>query len=545
MMPIFFHVESHLWIAYLFFFNGLLLNWLLRNISRNYYELTRPLEAQVLSAFLISISINGLVLLGLDISGVEFSAAKTILLSLTVGLLVCAFLTIRRVQVYSVECNLYRIGLYLLVFVILFYNGGLIEGVADSWWHMSYANKIAYHSSYNLEVGHLDGISKRFYPPLWHGNLALITTLSDIHLPVIWNSFTAWGAALKVMAYYLFAFALTGDKRVGLLSAVLFVVLPGVHNSYLRVSAWPSHISYIEFFAVLYVVFRLIDVVPERRSSLTESIRRLFLENIAYFCVLLWLMVLIAFTHLIELVWLFIGLMSYCVAFWFVRIWKRPSSKTNIPNTWVIDFAGVAGLSLVIISSIKLIYSTALAGNSGVDVMIALCIPILFCFAFLLVVRFASKQKFVLLSKSVTLAMVVLLVLAIDYTQLISLINSEFDMRIQPANEQFFMTMGWFGGQLELPSWNFQLRQGLLYSGILSVPIAMYLVFSHRNRATVFLAACSFTGLFFCISPYFYHWLTLLLDYGSTWRVTLLIFHPIIFAYAVRLLVGNHWKTKS
>jgi hypothetical protein len=545
MMPIFFHVESHLWIAYLFFFNGLLLNWVFRHASKNYYELTRPLEAQILAAFFISISINGLVLLGLDISGLEFSATKKILPALTGGLLVYAVLIMRRKQDYSVEYNLYRIGFYLLVFVILFYNGGFIERMADSWWHMSYANKIAYHNSYTLEVGHLDGISKRFYPPLWHGNLALITTLSDIHLPVIWNSFTAWGAALKVMAYYLFASALTGDKKVGLLSAVLFIVLPGVHDSYLRVSAWPSHIGYMEFFAVLYVVFRLIDVAPERHNSLTESLWKLFLENLAYFCILLWLVVLIAFTHLIELVWLFIGLMAYCLALWVVRIWKSPFSRTDIRNTWLMDFVGVVGLAVVLILSMKLIYFRAIVGNSGIDVMIGLGVPILFGFALMVTAWSTSKQKFISFSRGITLVMFVLLVLAVDYTQLISLINPEFDTRVQTANEQFFMTTGWFGGELELPSWSFQLRTGLLYSGVLSGPVAIYLAFFHTNRATVLLAACSFTGLFLCISPYFYHWLVLMLDYGSTWRVTLLIFHPIIFAFAVRLLAGTYWMKKS
>jgi len=542
MMPVFFNVASHLWIVYLFFLNGLLLNWVLRNFSENYYELTRSLESQALAAFLISISINGFVLLSLDVLSIEFIKARIIFSILTGVLLVYAALKIRDASVLSAEYSLYRIALYLFVFVVLFYNGGLIERIADSWWHMSYANKIAYHNSYSLEVGHLDGVTKRFYPPLWHGNLALMTTMSGIQLPVIWNSFTAWGGVLKVMAYYLFAYALTGDKKTGFLGALLFILLPGLHNSYLRVSAWPSHIGYIQFFVTLFVVFKLVDLAPLSQGNVIVRLWKMMRESGVYFFILWWLAVMMASTHMIELVWLFIGLMVYSVALWISRIWNSSPYIKNSRDVWVMNCFGVIGLLIVLILSVKLLYVKAFVGNADIDTVIALGLPVTLGLIWLLLIYSANKEKWLVFSKLTTVAMFVVLLFTIDYTQLISLFNPEFDMRIQRANEQSFMTEGRFGGMLQLPSWNFQLRAGLLYSGILSIPLAMYLAAFHASRATLFLVAGSFTALFLCISPYFYEWLRSLLGYGSTWRVTLLIFHPIILAVFVRLLAKKQWK---
>ena len=202
MMPIFFHVESHLVIAYLFFFNGLLVNWLLRSCSIGYAELTKPLEAQVLAAFFVSVLINGAMLYGLDLLSFSFTNMRFILPFLSIGLILLSIWRLSSLawrQPLRFEFGLTRLGIYAFVFIILFYNGGLIELLADSWWHMSLASKIASHSTLAIDFGHLNGFSQRYYPPLWHGNLALAHIVSGESIAVLWNSFTAWGGVLKVM----------------------------------------------------------------------------------------------------------------------------------------------------------------------------------------------------------------------------------------------------------------------------------------------------------------------------------------------------------
>ena len=75
MMPIFFHSEAHLWIAYALFFNGLLLNRILLKCSHQYQRLCEPFEAQIVMSFGLSLGLNGVILLALDVIGASFDNA--------------------------------------------------------------------------------------------------------------------------------------------------------------------------------------------------------------------------------------------------------------------------------------------------------------------------------------------------------------------------------------------------------------------------------------------------------------------------------------
>lgn len=542
-MPVFFNVTSHLWIAYLFFANGLLINWVLRKRSNNYAELTKCFEAQVVAGFLISILMNGFLLFLLDVFNIDFAKAIHMITAISAIFIAYIAFCFRGAQFFSVEYSLYRIGLYIFVFIVLFYNGGLIEHVTDSWWHMSYANKIAHHNTLLLEVGHLDGVNKRDYPILWHANLALLNALSDIHLPVIWNSFTAWGGVLKVMSYYLFAYALTGDRKVGLLSAILFILLPGLHNSYLRLSSWPSHIAYMQLFAALYVIFRLIDSIPNEASNLGTRLWSLVKNQTAYLLVLFSLFSLIFFTHLVELVWLFIMLFAYSIALWSGRIWRELSPQVNERDLWSMNLFGWVAALILVLSSAKMFFHEMIFQKTNIDLLISYGFPLLLGIVLLILAYFVTRQKRLTILKPLVLTMLAGLILTVDFTQLVSLVYPIFDTRLQLPNEQAFMTNGWFNSSLMLPSWNFQLRFGLLYSAVLSIPLSIYLAFRYTSRSTIFIAASSSIAFFFCVSPYFYHWLSYLLNYHSVWRVTIMIFHPLVFAITVNLLFGKSlWK---
>ena len=86
-MPLFFNAESHVWIAYLFFFNGLLLSLLLRSASESFARLTRPFESVIVFAFVISISINGALLFTFYQLNVEFYKALWALIIFSVFLI--------------------------------------------------------------------------------------------------------------------------------------------------------------------------------------------------------------------------------------------------------------------------------------------------------------------------------------------------------------------------------------------------------------------------------------------------------------------------
>jgi len=75
MMPIFFHVESHLWILVLLLLNGSFIHAALYSASQQYRELTRQFEAQVIMSFAFSLALNGVILLSLDVLDFPFSKA--------------------------------------------------------------------------------------------------------------------------------------------------------------------------------------------------------------------------------------------------------------------------------------------------------------------------------------------------------------------------------------------------------------------------------------------------------------------------------------
>ena len=536
MMPIFFHLQSHLWIAYLFFFNGLLIHWLLRSFSSGYFSLTEPMEAQVLAAFFISIALNGTLMFSLDWMGLKFSTLS-VLLPLVSGCLV--LLSIWRSSaskiggIFLAEIDYVRLALYAFVFLILFYNGGLIERITDAWWHMALANKIGLASSLRLEAGPLTGLDVTYYPSLWHGNLALANTLSGVSLPVIWNSFTAWGGVLKVMGFYLFAYSLSGNKATAIISAALFVLLPGIGDSYLRVSAWPSHIAYTAWFGMFYILFRLFDTpthanVADVRGAVKAL--RVFIPGAMTFSVLA---LIVLFSHKAELLWFAIGIGCYGVALTLSQVFGEKPKQFQETHNVLFDFMCSVIFLVALIASARLCYQQSENLIALTDTSIAYLLPVVL-FALLLFLRLSLSIRFLAVSpkvaKSLVFVIVALVFASVDARQLMSLFKPELAYALNDLPEKALTATGFLGGALYVPGWHLQLRYGLLYAGVISIPLSIMLAMLMPGRLTLFTAGTGTVAFLFCCSPYLYQWLTDVLFYHSAWRVALLIFHPIVIA---------------
>ncbi|MBT8114546.1 MAG: hypothetical protein KJP04_04155 [Arenicella sp.] len=537
-MPIYFNAASHLWIAYLFLVNGMLLHWLIRARSIGYQDLTRPFEAQILAAFFLSISVNGLILLILDLVDLPFSLGRAAIPLLTLILLALCIYT-RRPHVHNSQAligdiSCWRCLLYLAVFVVLFYNGGLIEQVSDAWWHMSLANKIGLASSFTLENGHLNGVSSRYYPPLWHGNLALAHTVSDVSIPVLWNSLTAWAGVLKVMAFYLFALALGGSVRAATISAILFVLLPGVGDSYLRVSAWPSHIAYTALFCLFYTTFQLLDRLGSERC--TVSLPELFSLARVHIACLVVLSMIVIFSHQLEIIWFATALLFYYLVVLVHNSFAGEQDKFTESGLWIFNTAGASGL-ILLLSFSTYFFLTQLGSSHSPDIYLAIGIfPMIG--AIFTYVWFSSNIDSPIsnqvLSRWLLALLAVIVLLTVDIQQFRSLFDAALAHTPRPANYAA-ITTGWFGHELLIPDWSRQLRFGLLYSGVVSIPVAIALAIHRPSRLTLFTAATATFALLFCLSPYLYQGLTDLLQYHSAWRVSILIFHPIIFAALIEM----------
>ena len=541
MMPIFFNIESHLWIFALFIFNGLLATSLLRIYSGSFEVLTRSFESQVLSSFFISLTINSSILLVLSYMSLPFSKAYMPLVLICIALSLGLALSLRKgasvKTLFDVDFGFLRLGLYALTFILLFYNGAYIEQISDAWWHISLANKIGLESTFSPSVGHLTGLPTRYYPPLWHGNLALSSLLSGIDISIFWNSLTAWVAVFKVMAIYLIAQSFTKQRSIGLIAAALFVLLPGVGTSYLRVSAWPSHIAYTAWFALFYLTSNLLDSLPKDDADLFTSIKSVIKESKAALLGFPVLAVLIFYTHQAEVLWFAVACFAYCAA-------GSLSRNISSLNEFIVDRDNIL-IRLVyrFLLLALLAYASYFAFTQDYpswgfsDHVLSNSVPILVLFI-LAVLEFSNMH--LLLNRIQVIAILVIVLAAVNYQQFVSLFFSDLSLPKGQIYTASTVGIGYFGGELRLPSWNLQLRSGLLYSGVLGVLASVFLVAIRPTRASFLVAGTSCLAFVFFVSPYFYHWLqSILNNYHSPWRISIIIFHPIIWAMVLSSLWVN------
>ncbi|RBP51502.1 DUF6541 family protein [Arenicella xantha] len=525
-MPIFYHLQAHIWIFYLFFVNGFLLTLIFAGSNQEILRLTRTFEAKVIASFALSLGVNGVVLAVFDL--LDLSWEYVILLLSIISVLLALYIWKRNL----LSNYVFRVGgiqavIYILVGLVIFYNGALIEQISDAWWHMSLANKMALASSYTLEQGHLNSVSTRWYPPLWHANLALATKLSGEGLPVLWNAATVWLAVLKLMAYYLFALGLTSKKRIAVLSVFLFVLIPGMGVSYLRVSAWPSHVAYIFMFSLLFIIFELFNSFQRPDTgNVFKQVVSLLLNHATSIVVIILLATLIIFSHQLELLWVALSIVFYALA---TEIRQTLCSVDRELESEVLRLICRATMVCVVLIGFWLMYANSSSWRENTDVLFAY-LGVMIIAVLIFLVSFSRFQKVNLFMLSASLVAVVF---SIDYTHVYSLFDATASLPKRHYAELPLLSVGWFGGHLVVPGWHLQLRSAMLYSGVVALPLSCFLAYRLRNRAALFLAGNAVFAVLFCVSPYLYQWFYDATDYHSPWRISILIFTPIIFSLAI------------
>ena len=69
----------------------------------------------------------------------------------------------------------------------------------------------------------------------------------------------------------------------------------------------------------------------------------------------------------------------------------------------------------------------------------------------------------------------VVVLLSVDVRHLLSLFDQELAYPKAKYHQLPLVTQGWLGGDLNLPGWHLQLRSGLLYSGVVAIPLSLLL----------------------------------------------------------------------
>ncbi len=579
MMPLFFHLEAHLWLLYALFANGILCALILKRVSAQAKVLLVAPEAVGVVGLFCSLALNAGLFATLQPFGISSEVAPGYL---RVGLLVST-MTLLFVLIWLQArsspnatasytpmpprtfsywpksaispawlsdhmlstCGI-RMFAYGFVALVLFYNGALIEQVSDGWWHLSLANTLANDLGFSGMRAHLLGIEERAYPALWHINLAVLRIVSGQSLPELFNASTPWLAVIKLMAVYLFALALTQSRGTATLSLLLFIMLPGLAASYLRVSAWPSHLSYTAWFFAFFAIFKVFDGVARANSKSAlrlAHIKTLVSDNVAALLAVALAALIMFFTHKVELVWLFIAISSYVLCLLSLR------SARSVEAGWLPLLrwgAFLLLLSLVLVVAYLLVFGRELASRNW-DFLLMYCAPLVLLFLIVGLAWSAQRSSTGRSSYILFGLLVVVFILLIDWRHLASAFYPEIAHPMRAARQWPLQSIGWFGGTLFVPGWHLQLRNGLVPLGLLSIPIAWWLAAYYPRRASWFLASCGTVALLLCVSPYLHTWLREVMDYHSVWRVSIMIFHPLVFALALLMLwrACKPWSIRS
>ena len=205
--------KVYFWAAFLFLVPGCLFLTLLRHIPGVREQRIVNGGYALVGSFLLSILFNGCVLTIFSLAAAGLLAATKFLLVFDLVALGLIFQQARRVlhsNRYTFNLSKREIALVTFLvaeFLVLAYQGGLLDMLADGWWHLAYANQMVIENSILISQHPVVGgpVSSVIYPPLWHMQLALISSLGDLELPVIWHFIAAFNVTMLSVALYLFS----------------------------------------------------------------------------------------------------------------------------------------------------------------------------------------------------------------------------------------------------------------------------------------------------------------------------------------------------
>lgn len=500
-------ITIHAAIIFLLFTHGILILILFRILAKVDHGPPHWLT-YILSGFLLSLVIN--IALGFLFSWLDLEFKVLLRLLELMDLLLLVMIYIKRKYCHwkiilpLIKTDYYLIISLMTVFIIMLFNGGNIDSLADSWWHMSLANKIFELGSVFLENDHLSGIPLSehvsSYPPGWHLNIALLRQFSNVNIPMIWYQLTPWCAILALMGYYYLARNIFKFEFTAYVAMMFFFVLQGGINAYYRNAAWPGNISYIAFYYLLGSSLELLNRFHQNNdenSRLPLLLQLIYFMSFKYrrllFQVSLGLL-LISILHLAELFWFAIVILIYA-PFAYV------TGKYNNDKELISD-----GKILILLSFMLLLYLLERSvGHSGGLTYSATA----FVVTYLFVLLFYPLSKFIY-KKSVLILVFAILVISmlymlIDFSHFYTLffpqpiISQHYSYHIPIAFKDPITQ-----DILSLPQWEHQLRAVLMFNGIIALAMIIVMYILRPNRATTLFVSMSTLSVLVLISPYLF-----------------------------------------
>ena len=505
----------------------------------------------LVTSFLISILLNAFLVLMASLIGIGLHVTKYLLLAVDFIALILIFIfrergvkfKISRYISWKRDDLLLKI-IIITVFIAMTFQGGLLDMLADGWWHMSYAAQMVQDDSLFIQRHPLLGgdIKPVIYPPLWHLQLALISESSGLSLPIIWHFIGAINAVLFLIAVYLLTLQLSNDKCTSLVSILFTLFIVGGLSSYLRVSPWPGNASYIVLFFAFYLTFRGLD---EWKNQIKLSNPESPLKTLPYQLLFLLSLTFVAMVglHGVEVVLYLLAMGAYLLS---ISVLLPEDQLQDCRwERWALSIVLVCCLLFGVILALYLlpghiesVFSGARARSPYLNFIFPL-LTVLYLLAYRFLSRYFKAIAYFRLFQSLyLLGLLLILFLIIDIRHILDLFFPEYIGRHVPKD-----SFDQFHNRVYLPFWDHQLRGAMIWSGVITLILGVGMVFIRMTRMNLFLFATSSLVLLTLTSPYFFTLTSFLIPLPSVYRVHLLLISPLILAVFYRQLFS--WNDES
>ena len=506
----------------------------------------------LIESFILSILITSAIgilfsLVGLGLTIVKFWLAGLIAAGVLMYALMCWSKRTHSQRHTPVQVGVIDIvfAIFITVVVIgMVFQGGLLDFLADGWWHLAYVSQIISDNSLFITKYPTVGgeTASVIYPPLWHLQLALVSEASSISPAILWHFVAPINVAVLLLAFYQLTIELTRSKKIALLAVVLHIFLIGGLVSYFRVSSWPGNVSYIALYFGLALVFRL-STVSQNVNDRAESKRSCLREKSYFYFLLTTSIFLMAGLHGVEVALFLLTLFSFwiCTGLFYPLGQLPLQIDTDLKNIRVfVGLMSVAGVVLAM-TVFKSRYIFLFNSPPAYEPYLSLIIPVgilIYIASYPWVMRFfVGSERKRMIKTTYFMFLGLMLIGVVDWQHAVELFFPISDPVGRHVPRDF---QGILGNWLFLPFWEHQLRGGMLFSGVLGVLVGFILVFVKKNRATLFIFSTTSLVCLVLLSPYFFTLTAFVIPLASVYRVSLLMFTPLVLAVGLSMLLTKH-----
>ncbi|MHC8598994.1 hypothetical protein ACYVVU_11995 [Arenicellales bacterium IMCC55707] len=506
----------------------------------------------LIESFILSILITSAIgilfsLVGLGLTSAKFWLAGLIAAGVLMYALTGRGKSNRNEREISVRADLIDMvfaALIAIVFIGMVFQGGLLDFLADGWWHLAYVSQIISDNSLFITKYPTVGgeTASVIYPPLWHLQLALVSEASSISPAILWHFVAPINVVVLLLAFYQLTIELTRSKKIALVAVVLHIFLIGGLVSYFRVSSWPGNVSYIALYFGLALVFRL-STVSRNVNDRVESERSCLREKSYCYFLLATSIFLMVGLHGVEAALFLLALFSFwiCTGLFYSPAQMPLHIDADLKHIRL--FVGLMSLAgfILALTVFKSRYVFLFNSPPAYEPYLSLIIPVgilIYIASYPWVMRFfvgSEKKQIIKVSYFILLGLMLAGILDWQHAGELFVPISDPIGRHVPRDFK-----GISGNWLFLPFWEHQLRGGMLFSGVLGMLVGFVLVFVTKNRTTLFIFSTSSLVFLVLFSPYFFTLTAFVIPLASVYRVSLLMFTPLVLAVGLSMLVNKN-----